>query len=203
MTDKNIQEKIKRNNHCPICKRPMTLLSVSDIFRRRKLREVKSKFILDFRDLQKEQEIKQETLAEVEKISKIVNFKSKKDRTFFENKLGEMTDKNIQERIEKEIIDMMTEWEPSNFTVCPECRVDDFCHIEGCKFQDDDIINRITNRILKERKETLAFVRKEIEKEVEYYEVNDIFGFSSVENLRIRKIVLTILNKLKSKLEEK
>jgi len=88
--DKNIQEKIKRNNHCPICKRPMTLLSVSDIFRRRKLREVKSKFILDFRDLQKEQEIKQETLAEVEKISKIVNFKSKKDRTFFENKLGEM-----------------------------------------------------------------------------------------------------------------
>jgi hypothetical protein len=56
-----------------------------------------------------------------------------------------MTDnKEIKEKVlEDRILEIMTNWDRANFTVCPECHVDDFVHVEGCKFADDNIITRL------------------------------------------------------------
>lgn len=34
--------------------------------------------------------------------------------------------------LEKDDAEKETKNQSSNLTVCPECRVDDFCHMEGC-----------------------------------------------------------------------
>lgn len=55
-----------------------------------------------------------------------------------------MNKKNLEEEIET----IMLEWDNGNFTVCPECRVDDFCHIEGCSIADNDILSRLADFVL-------------------------------------------------------
>ena len=53
-----------------------------------------------------------------------------------------------------DIEQIMFKWDPSNFTVCPGCGVDDFCNIEGCKYENDDIISRLADYIISKEKET-------------------------------------------------
>lgn len=54
---------------------------------------------------------------------------------------------DIEERVEK----LMFEWDRGNFTVCPNCKVDDFVHVEGCKFEDDNIITRLAKLLSRAR----------------------------------------------------
>ena len=51
-----------------------------------------------------------------------------------------------KEEIRDRITKLMEGWDRGNFTVCPSCNMDDFCHFEGCEYSyGDDIIARLTN----------------------------------------------------------
>lgn len=47
--------------------------------------------------------------------------------------------KSLEEKIEQ----TMFKWDRGNFTVCPECHVDDFVHVVSCPRADNGIIERL------------------------------------------------------------
>lgn len=66
-----------------------------------------------------------------------------------------------EERLDNEITDIMLTWKADGFSVCPECKVDCFTHIEGCKFENDNIISKLVNFVLRERADAIRDRDKE------------------------------------------
>jgi len=68
--------------------------------------------------------------------------------------------------IEKEIENLLLKWNNSNGTVCPLCNVDDFTHIENCKYADNDIITWLKDLFIKEwearEKEIIEIIKSHI-----------------------------------------